>query len=130
MIAEDEDAALNQITQAIIGCAFKVGNTLGPGFMEKVYENALAHELRKAGLVVHQQHPIPVSYDGVIVGEYFADLVVQDQVMVELKAARAIDEAHKAQVVNYLAATGMPICLLINFTHDVQIKRFRGRRVP
>lgn len=128
MNADADDAALNRITEAIIGGAFKVANTLGPGFMEKVYENALAHELRKHGLAVQQQHPIPVSYDGVVVGEYFADLFVQDQVIVELKAARSIDDAHKAQAINYLAATGMPICLLINFTHEVQVKRFRGRR--
>ena len=128
MSAGADDAALNRITEAIIGSAFKVANTLGEGFLEKVYENALAHELRKTGFTVLQQHPIPVYYDGVMVGEYFADLLVQDHVIVELKAARSIDEKHQSQAINYLAATGKPICLLINFARDVQVKRFRGRR--
>jgi GxxExxY protein len=125
---EGDDAALNLITETIIGCAFRVNGVLGSGFLEKVYENALAHEIRKARLSVIQQHPIPVLYDGVVVGNYFADLLVQDRVIVELKATRNIDEAHKAQTINYLAATRMPICLLINFSRKVEVKRFRGRR--
>jgi len=115
---------LNQVTEKIIGCAYQVGNSLGPGFLEKVYENALAHEIRKAGLRVAQQEPLLVIYDDVCVGEYFADLLVEDSVLVELKTVRAIDEIHMAQCLNYLKATGLKICLLINFAKPrVQIKR-------
>ena len=96
----------------------------GAGFLEKVYENALAHELRKAGFLVVQQHPISVWYDGLVVGEYFADLFVEECVIVELKAVKAIDEAHWAQCLNYLRATGMRLCLLINFGRSrIEIKR-------
>jgi len=122
-----DDNALNGITEKIIGCAYKVANTLGCGFLEKVYENALAHELRKLGFDVKPQHPIPVFYDGVQVGDYFADLLVDGTVLVELKAARNLDDIHSAQCINYLAATHMPIRLLINFSRKVEVKRFRGR---
>lgn len=115
---------LDSITEAIIGCAFTVGNTLGPGFLEKVYENALAHEIQKAGLRVGQQQSVVVTYDGLIVGEFVADLLVEDCVLVELKAAKAIDDSHTAQCINYLAATGLHVCLLINFGKPrVDIKR-------
>jgi GxxExxY protein len=121
-----DEARLNEITQQIIGAAFKVSNALGCGFLEKVYENALAHELRKSGLRVAQQHPVPVYYDGVQVGDFFADLLVEDEVLVELKAARAFDPAHEAQCLNYLTATGKVICLLLNFGKPrVEVKRFR-----
>ena len=85
------------------------------GFLEKVYENALAHELRKAGLKVVQQRAIQVSYDGVIVGDYVADLLVEDSVLIEVKAVRGVDEVHTAQCINYLKATKLKICLLLNF---------------
>ncbi|HEX6305165.1 MAG TPA: GxxExxY protein [Anaerolineales bacterium] len=114
---------LNPITEKIIGCAFLVSNGLGAGFVEKVYENALAHELHKAGLKVHKQHPIHVMYDGIIVGEFLADLLVEDRVLVEIKAVKAFDEAHQAQCINYLQATGLRLCLLLNFgTRKVGIK--------
>src|SRR5271156_6407843 len=112
LLGEDR---LNQITEKIIGCAYKVGAALGAGFLEKVNENALALELTKAGLRVEQQHPIAVYYDGVCVGEFFADLLVEGEILVELKSVRSLDQAHFAQCINYLAATGLPICLLINF---------------
>ncbi len=116
---------LNELTSEIIRCAFAVSNGLGAGFLEKVYENALAHELRKAGLAVQQQEGIQVVYDGVVVGEYVADLVVSDTVIVELKAVKALDNIHYAQCLNYLKATGMKICLLINFgVPKIEIKRF------
>jgi GxxExxY protein len=118
----DEDN-LNQITEKIIGCAFKVGNTLGCGFLEKCYENALALELRKVGLDVQTQHPISVLYDGVVIGEYFADLLVEDTVIIELKASKGLDPAHQAQCINYLVATNKPICLLIHFGARVEVKR-------
>ena len=106
---------LNEVTKRIIGCAYAVSNGLGAGFLEKVYENALAHELRKAGLRVEQQRPLRVQYDGVVVGEYTADLLVEDCILVELKAVKALDDIHLAQCLNYLKATGLSLCLLINF---------------
>jgi GxxExxY protein len=116
---------LNEVTERIIGCAYAVSNGLGVGFLEKVYENALIHELRKAGLNAGQQQPIKVLYDGVIVGDYFADIVVEESVIVELKAVKTFDNIHFAQCVNYLRATGMRVCLLINFGRTkVEIKRF------
>ena len=115
---------LNRITERVIGCAYTVSNTLGAGFLEKVYENALAHELRKNGLDVIQQHPIQVLYDGVVVGDFVADLLVEHEVLVELKAVKAFDDVHLAQCLNYLKATGKSICLLLNFgTPKVQVKR-------
>ena len=122
---DERSKKVNEITEAIIGCAYSVANTLGAGFLEKVYENALAHELRKHGLLVSQQAPLTVQYDEVVVGQYVADLVVADQILVELKAAKSLDEIHMAQCLNYLKATGLPICLLINFGRPkIQIKRF------
>jgi len=113
-----------ELTEKIIQCAFKVSNTLGNGFLEKVYENAFAHELRKNGLHVFQQHSLNVIYDGVVVGEYMADLVVNDSVLIELKAVKELDDIHKAQCINYLKATGLKVCLLINFGQKkVQVKR-------
>ena len=109
----------------MIGCAFRVGNALGYGFLEKVYENALAHELRKVRLDVAQQLRIPVWYDGAQVGDYCADVLVNGIVLVEVKSGKAIDEAHKAQCLNYLKGTGLNICLLINFGPKVEVKRFR-----
>jgi GxxExxY protein len=106
---------LNALSERIIGCAFTVANGLGSGFLERVYENALAHELRKAGLTVAQQQGVSVIYDDVIVGEYAADLLVEAAVVVELKAVRALDDVHQAQCMNYLRATGMHLCLLLNF---------------
>lgn len=81
----------------------------------KVYENALAHELRKAGLRILQQQAIQVIYDGIVVGDYIADLLVEDSVLVELKAVKALDEVHLAQCLNYLKAIGLHLCLLLNF---------------
>ena len=103
------------MSERIIGCAFQVLNTLGAGFLEKVYENAVAHELRKSGLTVAQQQGITVTYDGIIVGEYNVDLLVEETIIVELKAIRSLDNAHTAQCLNYLKATGLHLCLLLNF---------------
>ena len=105
----------DNISERIIGCAFIVSNALGSGFLEKVYENALAHELNKAGLGVTQQIAIKVEYDGVNVGSYVADLVVENAILVEVKAVRALDAMHDAQCLNYLKATGLKVCLLLNF---------------
>ena len=111
------------LTERIIGCAFKVANVLGHGFLEKVYENALVHELRKAGLDVAQQHGLEVHYDGILVGEFQVDLLVEDQVLVELKAVAGLQDAHVAQSLNYLKASGKPICLLFNFGRSLQVRR-------
>jgi GxxExxY protein len=119
-----EFVELNRITERIIGSAFQVSNTLGNGFLEKVYENALAHELRKAGLHFEQQRALPVHYDDVIVGEYCADLLVEGCIVVELKAAKNLEDIHVAQCINYLKAARLRICLLLNFgTPRMQIKR-------
>jgi GxxExxY protein len=119
-----DEIALNRVSERIIGGAMTVLNTLGSGFLEKVYENALAHELRKAGLAVAQQHGIAVQYDGVIVGEYAVDLLVEDAVLVELKAVRALDDIHRAQCLNYLKATDLHLCLLVNFGKTrLEVKR-------
>ena len=115
---------VNEITRKIIGCSYIVSNTLGIGFVEKVYENALAHEVRKTGLAVQQQYAFKVRYDGVVVGEFFADLLVEERVLVELKAVSALNDEHMAQALNYLRATGKEVCLLINFgTAKIEIKR-------
>lgn len=107
--------ALNEISGRVIGCAMIVSNTLGCGFLEKIYENALAHELRQAGLAVEQQAGTTVWYSGVAVGHYTTDLLVEGAVIVELKAVRTLDEIHRAQCINYLKASGLNLCLLLNF---------------
>lgn len=115
---------LNAISEKIIGCAFTVSNTLGAGFLEKVYENALTIELRKAGMNVEQQFPLKVLYCGIVVGDYLADLVVENEILIELKTINAISEVHQAKCINYLKATGYRLCLLINFAKPkIEIKR-------
>ena len=112
------------ITELVIGCAYTVANTLGPGFLEKVYENALAHEMRKNGLDVKQQYAVNVHYDGIVAGEYVADLLIENEILVELKAVKGLDSVHLAQCMNYLKATGLHVCLLINFgTAKIEVKR-------
>ncbi len=119
---------LNEITRMVIGCAFKVSNNLGCGFLEKVYENALAHELRKAGLGVKQQYQIKVYYDGIVVGNYEADLLVEDSVILELKAVKNLTDRDEAQCVSYLKASKLKIGLLINFGNPkAEIKRIVNR---
>jgi GxxExxY protein len=114
----------DEITNKIIGCAYTVSNALGCGFLEKVYENALVHELRKAGLRFEQQKRITVKYDGIVVGEYVADLLVEEAVLVETKTVKLFDEIHMAQCLNYLKATGLELYLLINFgTPRIKVKR-------
>jgi GxxExxY protein len=106
---------LNALTEKIIGCAYEVSNGLGAGFLEKVYENAMAMELRRAGLAVVRQHPVSVTYRSENVGDYYADLLVEGSVIVERKAVKALDDVHLAQCLNYLKAAGLSICLLVNF---------------
>jgi GxxExxY protein len=111
------------LTEKTIGCAFKVHNTLGAGFLEKVYENALRVELVKQGLEVKQQVPIKVCYESQVVGDYYADLWVENRVIVEVKAVHALAKEHEVQLVNYLTATGVDSGLLLNFGPSVQVKR-------
>ena len=115
---------LNKISEKIIGCAFTVSNTLGSGFLEKVYQNALVIELLNEGLEVEKEKAITIFYQGKIVGEYFADILVNQQIIIETKAVQSLNEIHQAQLLNYLKATKLPLGLLINFgTPKVQIKR-------
>ena len=119
-----DERRLNEISEGVIGCAYKVANTLGTGFLEKVYENALVVELRTSGLHGEQQQSIQVHYRGEVVGDYVAELVVEESVLVELKAVKALDDVHLAQCLNYLKATGLKLCLLFNFGKQrIEIKR-------
>ena len=112
------------LTHEIIGLAMKIHRKLGPGFLESVYHNALAHELGKAGLEHHSQHHIDVIYDEVRVGQFIADFFIEDRVLVELKAILDLTSTHEAQLVNYLTATHVEIGLLLNFgSSSLQFKR-------
>ncbi|MEX1312265.1 MAG: GxxExxY protein [Candidatus Sulfomarinibacteraceae bacterium] len=104
-----------KLTEQIIGAFFAVHNELGYGFLEKVYENSLCIELERLGIGFIQQSPITVTYRGRVVGEYVADVVVEDLVIVEVKAVRAVLSSHKAQLLNYLKATRYEVGLLLNF---------------
>jgi GxxExxY protein len=119
-----DEHRLDSVCEAIIGAAFKVSNTLGAGFLEKVYENALAHELRKTGLPVSQQFPVKVMYDEMVAGEYVADLLVAGSVIVELKCVKHLEDLHLAQCLNYLRATGLRRGLILNFhAPKITVKR-------
>ncbi len=121
---DDSMSEINKITEVIIGSAYKVANALGCGFLEKVYENALAYEIRKHNFEVKQQESIKVYYENEEVGFYEADLWIQNKVLVELKAVKNLDDVHKAQCLNYLKATKVKIRLLINFGNPkVEVKR-------
>ena len=104
---------LNEITEKIIGAAYKVSNTLSSGFLEKVYENALFIEIKKAGLIVTKQHALQVFYDDQVVGDYFVDLFIENEVVVELKTAKVITDIHQAQLMNYLIACNRRCGLII-----------------
>jgi len=112
-----------EITEKIIGAAQKVHNTLGYGFLEKVYQNALVIELQTLGFDVEVEQPIAVQYRGEIVGNYVADIVVDGKVILEIKAVKELSEIHEVQLVNYLKATGIEVGLLINFGRSVTVKR-------
>ena len=115
--------AYHALTGTILNAFYTVYNTLGYGFLEKVYENALAYELRRCGLHVEPQQQLNVFYDGVIVGEYFADLFVEHVVLLELKAADAIDASHTAQLINYLKATKCEVGFVLNFGPEPKFER-------
>jgi GxxExxY protein len=124
-----------ELTKRIIGCAITVHSALGPGFLESVYQKALNHELGKAGLRAECCKAIAVRYDGVIVGEFVSDMVVEEKVLIELKATSALVAAHEVQLVNYLTATGIEIGLLLNFgAGRLETKRkyrtYQGKHPP
>jgi GxxExxY protein len=120
----NEREIINELTGRIIGAAYAVSNKLGCGFLEKLYENALAIELRKQGLAFERQKHLEVTYDDEVIGDYAADIVVQGRVLVELKAVRQLDFVHEAQCINYLKASGIHLCLLMNFARPrVDIRR-------
>ena len=113
----------SEITELIIKAYYKVYNKLGYGFLEKVYEKAMLIELRKLGLFSSNQTPIEVYYDDEKIGNYFADIIVNDKVIIELKAAENIIEEHECQLVNYLKATDIEVGILLNFGKEPQFKR-------
>ncbi len=120
---EKENFKHTDLTKRIINAFYKVYNTLGYGFLEKVYENAMSIELRKAGLQHIKQQPIKVYYDEENVGNYYADIIVEDKVIIELKAAEGLCNEHEAQLTNYLRATEIEVGLLLNFGKEPQLKR-------
>ena len=120
------------LTQQIIGLAMRVHSALGPGFLESVYRRALLFELRRAGLKCEEQKRIKVLYEGVLVGEFIADIMVSGSLLLELKAVEVLHTAHEVQTVNYLTATGINVGLLLNFGgRRLQVRRkFRNTRRP
>ena len=115
---------LNELTERIIGCAYEVCKVLGCGFLERVYENALMHEMTRRGINATRQVPMSVYYDNIIVGDYLADIVAEGKVLVELKAVNTLEDVHKALCLNYLNATGLHVCLLLNFGRPtLEVKR-------
>ena len=118
-----EEYKHEELTSLIISCFYDVYNELGFGFLEKVYENALKYKLEQVGVDVQKQAPIKVFFEEVLVGEYFADLVVNNDVIIELKAVESLKEVHELQLINYLKATEVEIGLLLNFGKKPEIRR-------
>lgn len=112
-----------ELTERVIEAFYRVYNVLGYGFLEKVYENALLIELQKMGIQAAAQSPVQVFYDGKVVGEYFSDLLIQDCIIVEIKAAKSVAVEHEAQLLNYLKATKIEVGLLVNFGPKPEIRR-------
>jgi GxxExxY protein len=104
-----------ELSDKIVACAFKVYNELGSGFLEKVYENAMVHELRKNGIACTNQVPLKVYYDGIVVGDYFVDVLVENKIIIELKVCEKLTNIHDAQLINYLKATKLKLGYLLNF---------------
>lgn len=123
MMSTDNNLLHSDLTEHIIGSAYDVYNALGQGFLEKVYENALAIKLRKIALRVEQQAPVNVYFEGERIGEYFADLLVDNKVIIELKAVSQLSNIHEVQLINYLKATDLKVGLLINFGEKIKIIR-------
>ena len=119
-----DERRLNELSETIIGAAFEVSNVLGAGFLEKVYENALNIELNSRGLTTQLQAPLKIHYKDELVGDYFADILVENAIIIELKTVKEFDSIHIAQCLNYLKITNLKLCLLINFSKPkVEIKR-------
>ena len=114
----NERESLNALFEAVVGAAYEVSNTLGAGFLEKVYEHALIKELTLRGISSRPQVPYRVMYKGHIIGEYVADTVVDDRLLVEIKCVNTLAKEHLAQAINYLKASSLPLALLINFQHS------------
>jgi len=123
MNTDYRDTKYKELTEKVIKIFYKVYNTLGYGFLEKIYENAMIIEFRKAGIPAVSQSPIKVVYEDELVGEYYADILVDDKVIVEIKATRALALEHEAQLLNYLKATDIEVGLLMNFGPKPEIKR-------
>ena len=124
---DEEMIELNLLSNRVIGCAITVAKKLRPGYLEKVYENALMHELTKIGLQVENQVALDVHYDGIVVGEFFADIIINGSLILELKAVGGITNEHLAQGLNYLTTTNMRLCLILNFgSPRLGIKRVRN----
>jgi GxxExxY protein len=114
----NERESLNALFETVVGAAYEVSNTLGAGFLEKVYERALVKELALRGIPARPQVPYQVTYKGHVIGEYLADLVVDDRLLVELKCVNALTKEHLAQCLNYLRASNLSLALLLNFQHS------------
>ena len=125
MNTDCQDTKYKSLTEKIIKIFYKVYNKLGYGFLEKVYENAMMFEFKREGIPVVSQFAIKVLYENEIMGEYFADIMVEDTIIIELKAIDSLKRVHEAQLLNYLKATGTKIGFLVNFTYPkAEIKRF------
>lgn len=121
---EQDSEELSQLTGKVIGLAMKVHRTLGPGFLESVYQKALQYELLRAGLKAELEKPIQIRYETIVVGDYFADVLVNDELILEIKAVVALATDHEVQLVNYLTATGKDVGLLLNFgTRSLEFKK-------
>lgn len=124
-LAEEQRAALYALCEQVIGAVYEVANTLGTGFLEKLYERALLNELELRGINAECQVPVPVFYKGDRIGVYYADLLVEGKLIIELKCVERLTDEHLAQCLNYLQATGLRMCLLVNFQHS----RVRWKRI-
>ena len=123
MTADYQDFKHKELTEKIINIFYRVYNKLGYGFLEKIYENAMMIELKREGILAVSQSPIKVFYDGEVIGEYYADILVDNKVIVEIKAAKRLVEENEAQVLNYLKATDIEVGLLLNFGTEPEVKR-------
>ncbi|NQE05647.1 hypothetical protein C5S32_07240 [ANME-1 cluster archaeon GoMg1] len=121
--ADNQDFKYKELTEEIIRIFYRVYNKLGYGFLEKVYENAMMIELKKAGIPAVSQYAIKVLYEAEVIGEYYADILVENKVIVEIKAARSLVKENEAQLLNYLKATDIEVGLLVNFGTKPEVKR-------
>jgi len=121
---------IDELIKKVIGAAFKVHNTLGAGFLESVYEKAMMIELKKAGLTAQRQNRMSVIYNGETIGDFFADILVESTLILELKTVDKFSKSHDRQLINYLVATGIDNGLLINFGESVEVRRKYRRYTP